>query len=621
MATFTDIYKQELKSKGILSSISSAAGKRLREKTDIRNILFGGKGIFSATGQKIFGKGYSALDKTKAPLTSTTPDRSASALSANIERIVKNTAPLSGIRSDIGYIRKDTAQILKIMSKKDGDGKSDSAFSILSELKGLGATLLPSLTTLKTIAITAAGIAGVSVGAKKLREMNAEELKKPENYNVPSNRAEREGITKGQAGARNAAEARTQSARTKTQANDVVKAMADQKLSGAAAEDFLRQYFPTNTPTLAQILEECDANIKDLYTKKIAETKTKPITPAPSAAPTAPSPATQDWRAAERASYGETAPTQVPSNAVTTSTGTPVTTGTGGFVTSGEPKTPTAPTPAPAAVPSTAPSKMSPRDLVISELEKAGFSKTAQANILAQVQAESGFRPRSEEIEKYSANTLFKLYPKRFASKEEAQNLVNMGPEAVAEKIYGGRMGNNQPGDGWKYRGRGFIQITGKDNYARIGKQIGVDLVNNPDLANDPAIAAKIIPAYFKMKLNKKTGETIASYDDIQRTNKAVGFQDPTGVKGQQRASLAQTQLASLSSETTSSSGTMLASASGESSALRTQMATAPQQAPVVINSTNQAAPQRVPQPSQTASAFNENAADLFLNNVLIPAA
>ena len=64
MATFTDVYKQELKSKGILSSLGSAAFKRTKERLDPRNMLFGGSGMLAASGQKIFGKGYQSLDRT-----------------------------------------------------------------------------------------------------------------------------------------------------------------------------------------------------------------------------------------------------------------------------------------------------------------------------------------------------------------------------------------------------------------------------------------------------------------------------------------------------------------------------------------------------------------------------
>lgn len=61
----------------------------------------------------------------------------------------------------------------------------------------------------------------------------------------------------------------------------------------------------------------------------------------------------------------------------------------------------------------------------------------------------------------------------------------------------GKRLGNTQPGDGYRYRGRGFIQLTGRANYAAMSKRLGVDLVNNPDLALDAYQASRILAAYF----------------------------------------------------------------------------------------------------------------------------
>jgi predicted chitinase len=161
---------------------------------------------------------------------------------------------------------------------------------------------------------------------------------------------------------------------------------------------------------------------------------------------------------------------------------------------------------------------------VLKALKDNGItSKRAQANILAQVNAECGFLPRSEG--NYSAATLLKLYGPgqtrnkvRFATLADAQAVVNQGPEAVFEKIYGGRMGNDAAGDGYKYRGRGYIQLTGKDNYRRVGTAIGETLVANPDRANDPAVATKVLLNFLGVSAANQT-----SLEDINKVNAKVG--------------------------------------------------------------------------------------------------
>lgn len=72
--------------------------------------------------------------------------------------------------------------------------------------------------------------------------------------------------------------------------------------------------------------------------------------------------------------------------------------------------------------------------------------------------------------------------------------------EYASGQAYEGRadLGNTTPGDGVRYKGRGYIQLTGKANYALYGQKLGLDLVNNPDLALDVNVGAKILALYFK---------------------------------------------------------------------------------------------------------------------------
>lgn len=115
---------------------------------------------------------------------------------------------------------------------------------------------------------------------------------------------------------------------------------------------------------------------------------------------------------------------------------------------------------------------------------------TARASIMAQVAHESGgFTTLSENLN-YKAPTLLKLFPKRFTGPDDAQQIASGGPKAVAERIYGGRMGNapEGSGDGFEYRGRGFIQLTGKNNYKRFGYDGNPDDLTKPGSAAESAI-------------------------------------------------------------------------------------------------------------------------------------
>lgn len=138
--------------------------------------------------------------------------------------------------------------------------------------------------------------------------------------------------------------------------------------------------------------------------------------------------------------------------------------------------------------------------LVNRMIAKGIKSNKAQAAVLAIVQKESNFIPQSENLN-YSANRLVQVFPSKFPNIQIANRFANE-PQLIANMVYGGRFGNGLT-EGWKYRGRGFNQITFKDTYKSIGAQIGVDLVNNPDLLNDPKIAADALIAYFMGRIKR----------------------------------------------------------------------------------------------------------------------
>jgi predicted chitinase len=149
------------------------------------------------------------------------------------------------------------------------------------------------------------------------------------------------------------------------------------------------------------------------------------------------------------------------------------------------------------------------KDAALAALKGAGITNpTEMAMFMAQMDTESGgFKSLSENL-KYSASTLMKLFGKKLTGgMAQAQQIASQGAEAVANFIYGNRMGNSAPDDGFKYRGRGIIQLTGKDNYAKYGKMLGLDLVSNPDLAADPKVAAQIAVAYWKTRVSSSAAQ------------------------------------------------------------------------------------------------------------------
>ena len=134
-------------------------------------------------------------------------------------------------------------------------------------------------------------------------------------------------------------------------------------------------------------------------------------------------------------------------------------------------------------------------------LKGKGFTKAEIANVLGVMKAESHFKPVDENLH-YKASTIMKVFPGKFSA-AQAEAAAAKGPEGVGNLIYGGRMGNKDPGDGYKYRGRGLTQLTGRNNYKDIGERTGLDLENHPELVNDPKYAAKVAAAYWDRAKNR----------------------------------------------------------------------------------------------------------------------
>lgn len=150
-----------------------------------------------------------------------------------------------------------------------------------------------------------------------------------------------------------------------------------------------------------------------------------------------------------------------------------------------------------------------------------------QAAFLAQVLVESdGLRAKEEGLN-YRAERLRAVWPSRFRDDADVDRCAHH-PEALANHVYANRMGNGDQasGDGWRYRGRGLIQLTGRDNYTRFARASGLDAVGQPDLLLTPDGAARSAAWFWQdHKLNELADQTggadgASRFDQIsQRVN------------------------------------------------------------------------------------------------------
>lgn len=123
-----------------------------------------------------------------------------------------------------------------------------------------------------------------------------------------------------------------------------------------------------------------------------------------------------------------------------------------------------------------------------------------RAAFLAQVAAETGGLKRLAEGFNYTAERLLAVFPKKF-TKEEAKTFAKQ-PEKIANRVYAGRFGNGNEasGDGWRYRGRGMLQITFRANYKAAGKALGIDLEAHPEKVEEAEVAARTAGWFWRSK-------------------------------------------------------------------------------------------------------------------------
>lgn len=142
-----------------------------------------------------------------------------------------------------------------------------------------------------------------------------------------------------------------------------------------------------------------------------------------------------------------------------------------------------------------------------------------KAMFIAQVMHESGKLAFVAESLNYSAEALLRVFPKYYKTQSEA-NAHARKPEKIANRVYGGRMGNGpeSSGDGFRFRGRGLIQLTGKENYTRCGASLGKDLVKDPSYLESPEGAARSAGWFW----NKNGLNRLADTGDIVTNTKRI---------------------------------------------------------------------------------------------------
>ncbi len=156
---------------------------------------------------------------------------------------------------------------------------------------------------------------------------------------------------------------------------------------------------------------------------------------------------------------------------------------------------------------------------IAAAMKEFEINTTARAaGFIAQCAHESGNFKYVKENLNYSAQGLTKTFPKYF----NASNAESYGrkPDMIANRVYANRMGNGSEdsGDGWAFRGRGFIQLTGRNNYKLCGEALGIDLQSDPTYLETPEGAARSAAWFWK----KNGLNAVADTGDIVKMTKII---------------------------------------------------------------------------------------------------
>lgn len=147
-------------------------------------------------------------------------------------------------------------------------------------------------------------------------------------------------------------------------------------------------------------------------------------------------------------------------------------------------------------------------------LENMGINNAARwAVFLANCAHESAYFTRMEENLSYSARRIMQVWPSRVKKRSTAKRLAR-NPQALANFVYNGRMGNKAgSNDGWRYRGSGPIQLTGRNNFMRCGNRIGLDIKEDPGLIREvPRYGLLAAADYFVNRRYK--GKSLLQHSD-----------------------------------------------------------------------------------------------------------